>query len=102
MSLRSIPLFIAPVLSFAIVVWVVLCLLFGFPGQELKATSLGFLAFVSAGVCRYTSLRLYPRRAVSDFRAAYLVNAAGFATILIWLVLMILSGVWQHLIHRAA
>jgi hypothetical protein len=102
MSFRSIPLFIAPVLSLAIVVWVMLCILFGFPGQELKATSLGFLAFISAAVCGHTAHRLYPRRSTPAFRAPFLVNAAGLAAFLSWIALSFLSVAWQHLVHRAA
>ncbi len=101
-SLRSISLFIAPVVSFATVAWVVLCLLFGFPGQEQKATSVALLGFASAGVCAYTTGRLYPRRSTPDFRAPFLLNAAGLAAILSWIALSYFSAMWQHLMHRAA
>src|SRR5262249_30439833 len=100
-SIRSIPLFIAPVVSFAILVWVVLCLLFGWAGQELKGTSLAFLALVVGGICAYTARRLYPRRSAPDVRAAFLLNGAGLAAFLSWFALLALSGAWQYLIDRA-
>ena len=101
LDVTSVPLFIAPVVSFGISVWVALCLLFGWAGQELKGTSLAFLALVAAAICAYTARRLYPRRLVPDFRAAFLLNAAGLAAFLSWFGLLSLSGMWQYLIHWA-
>jgi hypothetical protein len=94
-------LFIAPVVSFAILAWVALCLLFGFAGQEQTATSMGLLAFLSAGVCTDTARRLYPRRALPEFRALFLLNVAGVAGILSWFARSLLSAAWQYLIPRA-
>jgi hypothetical protein len=102
MPLRSVPLFIAPVVSLAIFVWVVLCIVFGFAGQEQKATSLFFLGFISAAVCSHTARRLYPSRSAPASRAPFLLNAAGLATFLSWIALSLLSSAWQHLVHRGA
>ncbi len=88
--------------AFAIIVWVVLCLLFGYSGQERTKASVGFLALASVAVCAYSTGRLYPRRATPDLRAAFLLNAAGLAAIVIWFALSLLSVAWQYLMHRAA
>ena len=102
MPLRYLPWFIAPIAAFAIVVWGVLCILFGFSGQERTAESAGILALIAAPICGASARRLYPGRTMPEWRAGFLLNAAGLTAILVWFALSLLIPFWQYLIHRGA
>jgi hypothetical protein len=100
-TLRSIPLYIAPIMAFAIVVVATLWTLSP-PSDRTLSESLALLALVSMAVCAYTAGRLYPRRAISDLRVPFFLNAAGLAVLLGWYALALFYGLWQLFMHGAA
>jgi hypothetical protein len=101
-TLRSIPLYIAPIMAFAIIVWIALCMFAPPAGEASQAELVGLLAYASIGVCAYTVGRLSPRRKAPDLRIPFFLNAAGLAVLLGWFALSLLSGLWHNLLQRAA
>jgi hypothetical protein len=99
---RSIPLYFAPIIAFAIIAWIVLCMFAPPAGQASQSELVGLLAFASVAVCPYTAGRLYPRRETPDLRIPFFLNAAGLAVLVGWFALSLFSGLWQALMHRAA
>lgn len=100
-TLRSIPLCIAPIVAFAIVVAATLWTLAP-PSDRTPSEWVGFLALASVAVFAYTAGRLYPRRTIPDLRVPFFLNAAGLAVLVGWFALSLFSGLWQALMHRAA
>jgi hypothetical protein len=101
-TLRALPLYLAPIVLFAIIVWAVLCAIAPPPFPHTQAELVGLLALLGAAICAFTAGRLYPRREVPDLRIPFFLNAAGLAVILGWFAISLLVFLWQSFIHRAA
>jgi hypothetical protein len=100
-TLRSLPLYLAPIVAFAIIVWAILCALAPPPGPHSEAELVGLLAIVAAAVCAFSSGRLYPHRETPDLRAPFFLNAAGLAVLVAWFALGLFDILWHVLLHRA-
>jgi hypothetical protein len=96
------PLYLAPIVAFAIIVWAVLCAISPPPFPHTQAELVGFLSVLSAAVCALTCSRLYPRRETPDLRIPFFLNAAGLSALIAWFALGLFIGLWQTFLHRGA
>jgi hypothetical protein len=101
-TLRSIPLYFAPIVAFALIVAASLSILFPPPPDSRPSDWIGLLQLASIALCAYTAGRLYRRREAPDLRVPFFLNAAGLAVLLGWFVVSLLSVLWQTIAHRAA
>jgi hypothetical protein len=99
MTLRSIPLYVAPILAFAVIGASILWA-YAPPTDRTPSESIGFLALLCLVVCASTAANLYQRREIPDLRIPFFLNAAGLGVLLVWLVLCLSAGLWHSVISH--
>jgi len=99
-TLRSLPLYIAPIVIFAVMVSAVLSAVAPPPGFGDEAV--GLVALLASLVCALTTSRLYQQRQRPDLSAPFFLNAAGLTVYLADYALHVLFFLWDLVLHRTA